>query len=390
MVLLIFTIITLFLRQDYNKSSHLVPGPQLVAVQQSDTVHRAYKHRLSTGTKNKSEIKHIAFLKVHKAASSTVQNILYRFGSQRNLSFVLPVISHYISQHNAKTYHKVLPSPYTKTGKYDIVCNHVMFNHTKFKNFMYDDAIYIAIVREPLDLFISSAYYYKYVWPAEYLKKLNETTFIEYLIRDPEKYERLNQSRTFNYMAEDFGFVLNSVEDVLNMDNDVIASFISKLKNIFDFVMVVEYFDESLVMMKRLLNWTLKDILYIKQNEFKSKKVQPGRKPNITEEDRAIFRKRNRIDYAIYDTFLEIFLQKMSEEINLNSEVKHFKTILNDVQSFCTDKTPSANEITLAVSEWNQEFSVTVHDCELMLTTEIPFWKQLIWKHKSLLQHKKQ
>ena len=314
---------------------------------------------------------------------------MYRFGSQRNLSFVLPVTSHYISQHNAKNYHKVLPSPYTKTGKYDLVCNHVMFNHTKFKKFMYDDAIYIAIVREPLDLFISSAYYYKYVWPAEYRKKLNETTFIQYLIRDPEKYERLNQSRTFNYMAEDFGFVLNSVEDVLNMDNEVIASFISKLKNIFDLVMVVEYFDESLVMMKRLLNWSLKDILYIKQNEFKSKKVQPGSKPNITEEDRALFRKRNRIDYAIYETFLEIFLQKMSEEINLNSEVKHFKTILNDVQSFCTFKTPSAKEITIAVSEWNQEFSVTVHDCELMLTTEIPFWKQLIWKHKSLLQHKK-
>ena len=260
MVLLLFTIMTLFLREDYSESSHLVPGPQVVAVQQSDTVYKAYKRRLSAGTENKSEIKHIAYLKVHKAASSTVQNILYRFGSERNLSFVLPVISHYISQHNAKTYHKVLRSLDTETGKYDIVCNHVMFNYTKFKQFMYDDAIYIAIVREPLDLFISSAYYYKYVWPAEYLEKLNETTFIQYLIRDPEKYERLNQSRTFNYMAEDFGFVLNSVWDVLNMDNDVIASFISKLKNIFDFVMVVEYFDESLVMMKRLLNWSLKDI----------------------------------------------------------------------------------------------------------------------------------
>ena len=264
-----------------------------------------------------------------------------------------------------------------------------MFNHTKFRNLMYVDATYIAIVREPLDLFISAAYYYKYVWPAEYLKTLNETTFIQDLIREPEKFENLKQTRTFNYMAEDFGFVSNSVVEVLVLNDDVITSFVSKLKNIFDLVLVVEYFDESLVMMKRLLNWSLKDILYIKLNEFKSKKNQTCTKSNITTEDKAIFRRRNRIDYAIYDTFREIFFQKMSEEINLEDEVKQFKTILNDVHIFCIEKLSRKNKISFPASEWNKAFSVDEQDCKLMVTKELPFWKYLLFKHKLILEQSK-
>ena len=63
---------------------------------------------------------------------------------------------------------------------------------------MYDGAVYLAIVRDPLDLFISATYYYKYVWPAKYLKVLNVTTFIQDLIRKPEELENLKHTRTFN------------------------------------------------------------------------------------------------------------------------------------------------------------------------------------------------
>ena len=388
-MLFLFAVIVSFLRQDYSESPRLAPGLQLDASQQNDTVYGGSKHRFITSDENKSETQHIAFLKVHKAASSTVQNILYRFGSQRNLSSVLPYNTHYISQHTSSTYRPILRSLDNKTGKYDLLCNHVMFNHTKIKNLMYGDATYIAIVREPLDLFISAAYYYKYVWPAEYLKKLNETTFIQDLIREPEKIENLKQTRTFNYMAEDFGFVLSSVGEVLELNIDVITSFVSKLKNIFDLVMVVEYFDESLVMMKRLLNWSLKDILYIKLNEFKSKKAQTSSKSNITTEDKAIFRRGNRIDYAVYDTFREIFLQKMSEEIDLENEVKQFKTILNDVHIFCIEKMSRKNKISFPASEWNKAFSVDEQDCKLMVTKELSFWKHLLFKHKLLLEQSK-
>ena len=368
--------------------SLLNPESTLAVSQHDGTDHHGNgtKHQLNINNENKPEKRHIAFLKVHKAASSTVQNILYRFGSQRNVSFVLPYNSHYISQHNSERYNPVLPSLDKQTGKFDILCNHVMFNQTKFKDLMYDDAVYLAIVRDPLDLFISAAYYYKYVWPAEYLKVLNETTFIQDLIRKPEELENLKHTRTFNYMAEDFGFVLHSVQVTLELNDNIIASFVSRLKDIFDFVMVVEYFDESLVMMKRLLNWSLKDIIYVKQNEFKSTKEQSSSKLNITDEDKVVFRRRNRIDYAIYDAFKEIFLKRKSEEKYLADEVKQFKTILSGVQTFCTEQMSSINETILPATEWNSAFSIDKHDCELMMRKELPFWKHLLGRHKLILE----
>ena len=199
---------------------------------------------------------HIAFLKVHKAASSTVQNILYRFGLGHNLSFVLPEKWQYISK-EADFYFKILPT-LDKSGKYDIICNHVVFNERKFKSLMYDDAFYLAIVRNPLQRFVSAAYYYRYVYNKAYLLNVKRTTFLHDLITDPLKYEpNFKDSKTFNRLAFDFGLKASSVKEVMSLDDSTKNKFVLQLLERFHFVMLVEKFDESLVMLKRYLNWTI-------------------------------------------------------------------------------------------------------------------------------------
>ena len=336
----------------------------------------------------KQQIIHIAFLKVHKAASSTVQNILYRYGVNRNLSFVLPYQSHYISQY-ANIYNLILPPYDNSTKKYDILCNHAIFNFTKFSELMYDDAFYFAIVREPLDLFISAALYYRYVWPTFYLTNLSSETFIHDLIVDPWQYEHIPimSSRTFNYMAKDFGFKMDSIEDVMGVSDAIVASFISKLLQKFRFVMIVEFFDESLVMLKRYLNWSTKDILYIKNNEF-SPRSNRGKKVlqfPITDEDKAVFRKRNRIDYAIYDAFMKEFLDRKKEQNDLDEEVEEFKTILKEVTAFCNTTLLNVDKI-FPQTDWHSEFSLNADDCRWMSTNELPFWRHLVQQHNLHLQ----
>ena len=354
----------------------------LAVIQNKTSYHKPSEY----GSVSKTERRHIAFLKVHKAASSTVQNILYRFGSRRGLAFVLPNNGHYISQHNARVYNPILPPYDNNTKKYDILCNHVMFNHTKFKRLMYDDAFYVGIVREPLDLFISSAHYYKYVWPSDYLKNLNEKSFIHELIFNPEKLESKNimASRTFNYMAVDFGFVIKNVTDVLTMPDSAVYSFVASLTDIFNFVMVAEYFDESLIMLKRYLNWSNKDIIYIRKNVFYLRKN--GYKTtvaNVTEADKLLFKKRNRLDIAIYETFLKEFKKKMVKENDIDGEVKEFQAILNGVKRFCSKPRQTTGQFTeFPSSKWDPGFRVYVEDCQLMKKDEMPFWSDLVKKHK--------
>lgn len=90
------------------------------------------------------EVIHIAFLKIHKAASSTVQAIVQRFGLRRNLSIVIADASHYISKQKS-FFSDIWPplprepnagriSPDSSVDeKSDILCNHMVFNIKKSK-----------------------------------------------------------------------------------------------------------------------------------------------------------------------------------------------------------------------------------------------------------------
>lgn len=72
---------------------------------------------------------HIMFLKTHKTASSTIANILYRYGDAQNLTFALPVQK--ISQF---CYPKLFTTSYVEgvssgvVEEYDVICNHLRFN----------------------------------------------------------------------------------------------------------------------------------------------------------------------------------------------------------------------------------------------------------------------
>lgn len=52
--------------------------------------------------------------------------------------------------------------------------------------------------------------------------------------------------------------------DVSNVDDAYIDSRIEEMDNIFSLVLITDYFDESLIMMKNRLCWDWEDIVYIK------------------------------------------------------------------------------------------------------------------------------
>ncbi|XP_045214363.2 uncharacterized protein LOC123564685 [Mercenaria mercenaria] len=305
-----------------------------------------------TDSENKNEATHIEFLKVHKAASSTAQSIILRFGLKRNLSFVIPTPTHYISTQKyffsdiwpplpeKPNAHQRVDKNIKSNHKYDILSHHMVFNHKKVSQLLYNDTVYVAIVRDPFDLFISSACYYKFALksPYPYLGKLSNETFITDLIRNPKQNEAttMSESMTFNSMAYDFGMSL-SLRTAEKITEQSFVEFLNKTGNIFHLVMVVEKFDESLVLLKRYLNWTLQDILYIKINTFSPNNVSNlSDYFGVTADDMTIFRKRNKFDYGIYNFFKDRLEKQISKEEFFTDEVEHFKVMLRDVQKFCS------------------------------------------------------
>lgn len=318
------------------------------------------------------EVQHIAFLKVHKAASSTVQNIFFRFGYQRNLSFVLTSDPNYFSRKS--TGHYALMTPKYRNG-YDILCNHGIFNYTTYSSILPKDTIYIAIVRDPLELFISAVNYY--TQSKMYLSYLRTVpgNKLQNLIRNTTAYETGFYSYTRNVMARDLGFPATSSPNRLN-------SYLTALDRTMKLVLLVEHFEESLILMKRYLHWSLEDILFIPNNVWKG----VWSVKNLTASDVDLFAKRNSLDYTIYNYFYARFWQQFSgEDPDIHQEVLYFKTVLTKVSTFCTaDRAKTKGKrnefsfedvglLIIPMSKWNEEFVVKEKDCKLMLMKELEF-----------------
>ena len=71
------------------------------------------------------EKKNILLLKTHKTGSSTLQNIIYRYGDVRDLTFALPVTDVYMGCPDKFKPSFAIPSP---TGEYNILANHARFH----------------------------------------------------------------------------------------------------------------------------------------------------------------------------------------------------------------------------------------------------------------------
>lgn len=301
---------------------------------------------------------HIAFLKVHKAGSTTMQNLLFRFGVRHDLKILLPKSGNYL-------YRAAEQVPLKPHEHYDIFACHTIYSKTLFNNLLPGDSVTLGIVREPVRRMISSAYYYRDVYGFKYLKKIPKVNYIHNLVNFPEIYDKGLFSYTRNAMGWDFGFPNN----IKATDKDRIRHYLDELNSQFSLVMVMERFDESLVLMKRILNWSLLDILYIKTNTHEHRSVL------LNNTEQTSFRKSSFLDFEIYEYFSHILDLKLQEEDDsFKAELVFYKTVLDQMTAFCvTHVTHIDRNLVIEGSRWNREFNVSRIDCELMKVKELPF-----------------
>ena len=197
----------------------------------------------------------IFFLKTHKTASSTIQNILFRYGDKYDLKFALPKIGNrfgypqYVNRRHVR-----------QEDKFNIVCNHMRYQKGILDYLYYSKSsdqvsknrpqvAKITILREPASLFESSFGYFKA--NANAFKKA--PSLDEFLDNPTNFYipnEKNNNQFYFfahNHMMFDLGF------DPELSDENSIYQAVESVKNTYDLVLITEYFEESMILLKHLL-----------------------------------------------------------------------------------------------------------------------------------------
>ncbi|KAH7975141.1 hypothetical protein HPB49_024407 [Dermacentor silvarum] len=104
-----------------------------------------------------SERNRVAFIKTHKCAGTSVQNILMRYGYSRNLTFAIGPRDVYLG-HPTRFRHDMVPDLARYGRQYHILAHHNRFStRREYARLLGNDVFIITILREPMAMFESLA-----------------------------------------------------------------------------------------------------------------------------------------------------------------------------------------------------------------------------------------
>ncbi|XP_066265928.1 uncharacterized protein [Branchiostoma lanceolatum] len=327
----------------------------------------------------------LVFLKTHKTASSTVQNIIMRFGSARSLTFALPSkrTSNLGWPQLFKKSHVLQERLGRKNTSYNILCHHTRLNYDNIRELMPDDTVYITIVRNPADMYESIFYY----MGLDKHFKINSTNPLRTFLEKPSYYVYKNRKAVpqlyRNPMFYDLGYLRTQS---VYVSEQTIKSDIDRLEKIFSLVMVADYFEESLVLMKHALCWDIDDVTFFKLNARREESIR-----HVTRDMAGKIRRWNMADAMLFDHFNKTLWSKLSQlPFDWRKEVAVLKARNRRLQEDCIESDRVRNaEIQDKRFQVYQPAGITIkgfqlkesarmnQTCVNMAKSEIPFTFEL-------------
>ncbi|XP_062598635.1 galactose-3-O-sulfotransferase 4-like [Saccostrea cucullata] len=314
----------------------------------------------------KTPSQHIAFLKVHKTGSTTAQGIFLRYGLKRNLTFVVANNKSWFPniislEESVIPGYNIVPPP--KGKRYEILCFHVVYNRSAFEGIMPNDTKYIGIVREPFLQLKSTIRYFNYGGQNKHAQFLRN--FLQNSTSTGRK-ENNNPATSFlnNRMAFEFNFPRHLFDSFTSHE---VKQYLEILDKEFDLVIINEYMDESVVLLRRILNWNVQDVLFVNLN------VNQGSSDlnKVGLKEIRLYRQYAALDYELYHFFLKrLWKQINSYGHDILEEISYYKLLRKNLENFCNSKETAI--LIVEESNWSSSFLVTHEDCDFMRQGE--FW----------------
>ncbi|XP_006815160.1 galactosylceramide sulfotransferase-like [Saccoglossus kowalevskii] len=242
--------------------------------------------------------KTIVFFKTHKTASTSLHCIMCRYGYTNQLSLIFSRYNN-INGHLRNT----IPNPSwflppirntsNSAGKYNILTGHVTYYRSLIGSFMEGIPKYITILREPAAQIESHMNFFN-------LRK-RVMKDIKLFTKDPFKFENGGKAASRNNQISDLGLKRSKTSNEATINATIL-----KLDKEFDLVLIAEYFDESLLLLKRILRWSFDDILYLVKN-------QRMHRETITHEFRQQIYQWSRADVLLYQYFNETLWRRVQQ-----------------------------------------------------------------------------
>ena len=272
----------------------------------------------------------------------------------------------------------------------NILCNHDRFNKRPM-NYLFpkDRSRYITILRDPVAQYESVFNFMHFAKPLGFkdeedplgtflkfppafqeIKPLMKATLALHLVRNPMLFD----------LGLDFRYFQNKT---------AVDRYINFLDDEFDLVMILEHFDESLLLLKRLLCWELKDILHFKLNERQD--IQ--KRKFISQEVREDIKSWNKADFMLYQHFNRTFWRKIKAQgPSFQRELRIFRRKKETLTRACLQKGNFLDEAYTGVYVKGYSLKKNVPKkkrimCQSMMKNELSYVKYFREKMSKEVRH---
>ncbi|XP_067940538.1 uncharacterized protein [Watersipora subatra] len=228
---------------------------------------------------------------------------------------------------------------------------------------------HIALVREPISWFKSAVRFFTDPNPSEFRKQLHYTK------PGPLKPEEVATDDSLLFATRpaqglpDAFFHLGQLQwygfNYADRNNiTAITSFIASLIKQTDVIMLYDQLDASLVLLKRKFHWAYLDIFYQSYGLNVNSKGELSKKSI----ERILSKEVNLGDKLFYDSMDRTWWNYPDlKEQHFWEEVKHFKDLNREVNSYCSSKHELDEGVfVIPASEWHEAFYVPPQLCSYL------------------------
>ena len=309
--------------------------------------------------------RNIFHLKIHQTGSSTLNNILERMVLKYGLKQV-PVLSDPFPSRDPLSLVMRPPGNATSLGPYEVFNDHTLYTED-IDTIMADNTTFIASIRFPLTQLRALFEEFRI---SEQLNITSPDPVLTFLENLPQYGSQLVTTR--NIHALYFGLHSESFDNQTELDN-----LISFIEEKYSSIVVMEYFLESLVLLRRRMCWSVSDIVHLIQRDNSHSTLKDAVIPWHV---RHAHHNYSHADYSIYDALTKKMFQEIPSQKYFWDEVDTLKRITGNLAAFCQpfleqlkDNTSSIYDIengnatiTFNPYPWGEPFTIFSVDCAIM------------------------
>ncbi|XP_002740493.1 galactose-3-O-sulfotransferase 3-like [Saccoglossus kowalevskii] len=265
--------------------------------------HMSYNTHINSTTECKPVSKFI-FIKTMKTGSSTTTTMLVRYGLRNKLKIARD--------------HEDIECTNCSTIDYSVT--HRRYIRSSLDNLV-TNAKYFTILRSPYSQLLSAFHWFNFT---QFIGNISFEKFIEHPERFQNSTEVHHQHKNGQLWYLEPNFNMNQLDD-----DTYIQQTFKQLEAEMDLVMITEYYDESLILLKKMLCWKFDDLIYHK------KKVHSP-KEELSDSMKTSIRKWNKADFLLYAYFNRTFWEKVNNyDGDFHKDLREFRNKQQKVTSKC-------------------------------------------------------